>query len=254
MRKRLFSAKSNIDINPALEAGKLVAPNHISMIMDGNGRWAKSRGLPRSAGHKKGAETVRLMIESCVENKIDYLTLYAFSSENWQRSDEEVQDLMSLLRFYLEKELSSLHKQGVKLLVIGERDKLSKDIQQKITDAEILTNNNEVLTLSIALSYGGRQEITQAMRIIASEVKSGNIAPEEIDENVISKYLYTAKLPLPDLLIRTGGEHRLSNFLLWQSAYTELYFTDILWPDFSKENFKQAIKEYSNRERRYGTA
>jgi undecaprenyl diphosphate synthase len=245
MKERLFPTKPKEDT---------IVPKHIAIIMDGNGRWAKRRGLPRTAGHKKGADTVRRVIEACGEHRIGHLTLYAFSSENWQRSEQEVRDLMSLLRFYLEKELPYLHKNDIRVQVIGERGKLSDDIRKKIEDAEQLTENNRALTLSIALSYGSHQEIARAMRLIGEEIASGALTPSDINEELIASYLYTANLPAPDLLIRTGGEQRLSNFLLWQTAYTELYFTDTLWPDFSKEDFIAALSEYATRERRYGTA
>lgn len=231
-----------------------VLPAHIAIIMDGNGRWATSRSLPRIAGHKKGADSVREVIESCVEIGIPYLTLYAFSSENWRRPVEEVDSLMELLSFYLRKEIKALHKNGVKLIFSGDLKKLPKDIATKLSEAEELTLNNKKLVLTIALSYGSRQEILRAAQLIAQEISDQKLTAAEINEQSFSKYFYTVDIPDPDLLIRTGGEQRLSNFLLWQSAYAELYFTDTLWPDFHKENLAQAIIEFGKRERRYGTS
>jgi undecaprenyl diphosphate synthase len=229
-------------------------PVHIAVIMDGNGRWAKRRGLPRTAGHKKGADTVQRIIKSCIEEEIGYLTLYAFSSENWQRPKDEVRDLMTLLKFYLAKELTSLHKQNIRLCIIGDRGDLDAEIQEKISHAEMLTKDNTALTLSIALSYGSQQEMVAAMKTIAIDVEQGKVSWENVNEDTLSAALYTGGLPDPDLLIRTGGEQRLSNFLLWQCAYTELYFTPVLWPDFSHDDFTAALADFATRERRYGTA
>ena len=229
-------------------------PAHIAIIMDGNGRWAMQRNLPRIAGHKKGADSVREVIEACVTIGIPYLTLYAFSSENWRRPAEEVGNLMELLSFYLRKELKELHKNGVKLNFIGDKTKLSKEITVKLVEAEELTRNNIKLTLTIALSYGSRQEIICAARQLAEQISDRKLTHFEINEQSFSKLLYTIDIPDPDLLIRTGGEQRLSNFLLWQSAYTELFFTDVLWPDFHKKNLEQAIFEFNKRERRYGSS
>ncbi len=225
---------------------------HIAIIMDGNGRWANSKFLPRTAGHKKGAEAAKEVIIGCKESGIKYLTLYTFSSENWNRPADEVSDLMNLLAFYLEKELDNLHKNGVRVFIIGDREKLPDGIASKIENAEKLTENNKDLYLNIALSYGSRQEIARATRKLAKNVAKGRINPDEIDENTISDYLYTKDIPDPDLLIRTGGEQRISNFLLWQCAYTEFYFTDILWPNFGKKELEEAISEFNNRERRFG--
>lgn len=230
------------------------SPTHIAIIMDGNGRWATSRNLPRVAGHKKGADAVREVIESCAEIGIPYLTLYAFSAENWRRPAEEVDSLMELLSFYLNKEIKTLHKNGIKINFAGDREKLPKDIAAKLVEAENLTKNNAKLVLTIALSYGSRQEIIMATQHLAKQVSDGKLTPSEINEQSFTKSLYTMDIPDPDLLIRTGGEQRLSNFLLWQSAYTELFFTDVLWPDFHRENLQQAIFEFSKRERRYGTS
>jgi undecaprenyl diphosphate synthase len=228
-------------------------PQHVAIIMDGNGRWAKARGLPRMIGHKKGAEALRAVLEGCREMGLRYLTVYAFSSENWNRPVVEVSDLMTLLRHYLDREIANLHKNGIRLRVIGDIQKLEPDIRKQIDAAETLTEQNQAFNLTIALSYGARQEMLQAMRELATGIESGAIKAESVDESTVSSLLYTRGLPDPDLLIRTGGEQRLSNFLLWQSAYTELYFSPVLWPDFSVAHLQQAVCEYANRERRYGT-
>ncbi len=225
---------------------------HIAIIMDGNGRWAKARHLPRTAGHKKGADAARAAIEACVELRVPCLTLYAFSSENWNRPEEEVGELMNLLKFYLGRELASLHKNGVRMRFIGDRSRLSEDIRERLAQAEELTANNTRLWLQVALSYGSRQEIVQAARALAEQVSAGTLDLAAIDEKLLERHLYTAGLPDPDLLIRTGGDQRISNFLLWQCAYTEFYFTDTLWPDFSKENLREAIEDFRGRERRFG--
>jgi undecaprenyl diphosphate synthase len=228
-------------------------PAHVAIIMDGNGRWAKSRGLPRTAGHKKGAEALRNLLVECQDMGIRYLTIYAFSSENWNRPQTEVSDLMQLLRFYLEKELRTLIKHGIRLKVIGDLSQVEPSIRKQIATAEEKSAHNDRFQLTVALSYGARNELAQATRCIAEKVKSGTLNAEDITEETISEHLYTAALPDPDLLIRTGGEQRLSNFLLWQQAYTELFFTPVFWPDFGIEHFKQALEEYAKRERRYGT-
>ncbi len=226
--------------------------SHIAVIMDGNGRWARKKTLPRTAGHKAGAESAREIIKSCVKHKIRYLTLYAFSSENWNRPEDEVKDLMGLLKFYLGKELDSLHKNGVCVKIIGDRARLSNDIREKIEKAELLTGNNSTLTLQVALSYGSRQEITHAVQAIAQKVEAGTLSSNAIDEDLFARHLYTSPLPDPDLLIRTGGEQRISNYLLWQCAYTEFYFTDTLWPDFRENDLVAAIDDFYTRERRFG--
>ncbi len=228
-------------------------PTHVAIIMDGNGRWAKARGLPRIMGHKKGAEALRSALDACMKAGSRYLTIYAFSSENWKRPIVEISDLMELLRTFLDKEIAALHRGGIQLKVIGDLSKLAPDIRAQIEGAEALTKDNKKFNLIVALSYGARQEIIQAMRKVAELSASGRIAPDTIDESFISSLLYTHAIPDPDLLIRTAGEQRLSNFLLWQSAYTELYFTSVLWPDFTPKHLQEAIAEYSNRERRYGT-
>lgn len=233
--------------------GGETTPTHVAIIMDGNGRWAQSRGLPRIAGHKVGAEAVRRAIESAIGNGVSYLTLFGFSSENWKRPDDEVTDLMGLLRLYLRTEIDELHAQGVRLLVIGDRTRLSDDIVELIDAGERKTADNTRLTLTVALSYGGRAEIVRAARKIAEDSRDGVIETAQIDEDLFSSRLFTADIPDPDLLIRTSGEKRISNFLLWQLAYSELVFIDTYWPDFRAEHFEQAIKEYLGRERRYGS-
>lgn len=227
---------------------------HMAIIMDGNGRWAAKRGLPRSLGHKKGAERVQEIARAAGEMGIKYLTLYAFSTENWQRSAEEVDALMGLLRQYLKSELSELQKNGVRIIFIGERDMLPADISEAMYRLEAETQNNDKMTLCIALSYGSRQEIVGAVRKIAALSKRGDISPEEIDEKMFSDMLYTKGIPDPDLVVRTSGEQRVSNYLLWQLAYAEFYFSDVLWPDFDCEELEKIVKNFQTRERRYGKA
>jgi len=225
----------------------------VAIIMDGNGRWAKARNLPRTAGHQRGAEAVKRVAKAAVEVGVSYLTLFGFSSENWNRPAEEVNDLMGLLRYYLRSEISYLHENGVRLRVIGDRARLDPDIVDLITGAEDQTAGNTRLNLTIALSYGGRAEITQAARLLAEHVATGQLRPDQITQESFARHLFTSSLPDPDLLIRTSGEKRISNFLLWQAAYAEFIFLDTLWPDFSKEDFEDAVQEYQRRERRYGT-
>ncbi len=229
-------------------------PAHVAIIMDGNGRWAKLRGLPRTAGHRRGVEAVRETVKGAVELGIGYLTLYGFSSENWNRPPPEVDDLMGLLRFYLRSEIAELHRQGVRLRSIGDRGRLAADIVRLIEEAEERTRANAKLNLTIALSYGGRNEILRAVGMIASDVAAGRLGADAIDEAALERCLFTFGLPDPDLVIRTSGEQRISNFLLWQSAYSELVFDDCLWPDFGRENLRRAVEEFRRRERRYGTA
>jgi undecaprenyl diphosphate synthase len=223
-------------------------PAHIAIIMDGNSRWAKANGKPVREGHRQGSQALKRLVENCRGQGIDYLTVYAFSSENWNRPEAEVSDLMELLRYYLRHEVKTLHKNGARIRFIGDRAALSDDIQSELTRAEELTQNNQEITLVIALSYGSRQELTRAMQAIARV----GIAPEAITQEVIAQHLDTAGIPDPDLLIRTGGEQRISNYLLWQSAYAELYFTDTLWPDFTIEHLREAMDEFALRERRFG--
>ena len=227
---------------------------HIAIIMDGNGRWATAKGLPRTAGHKKGAEVVIDISKAAKEFGIKYLTLYAFSTENWKRSKEEVDTLMGLLRQYLSHDFEELQKNNIRIRFIGERDMLAADIVEKMENLEALTQNNTSATLQIALSYGSRAEIVHAVKEIALKIKNGDMSVKNIDEQTISDMLYTKDIPDPDILIRTSGEQRLSNYLLWQLAYTELFFTSTPWPDFTKAELKNIIETYQNRERRYGKA
>lgn len=227
-------------------------PAHIAIIMDGNGRWAKARGLPRIAGHRQGAEAVRKAVESCADLGVSYLTIYAFSSENWKRPASEIDDLMGLLRLYIRRELTELERKGVRVGFIGDRTRLGPEINALIQESEERTRHNANLRLTIAVDYGGRQEILDATRRISEQVQAGELAPEDISEETFERQLQTWDMPEPDLLIRTSGEQRLSNFLLWQSAYTELVFTPTLWPDFSHHHLEEAIHEFQRRERRYG--
>jgi undecaprenyl diphosphate synthase len=227
-------------------------PQHIAIIMDGNGRWAKARGLPRIAGHRRGAEAARRAVTAAAELGVTYLTLFGFSSENWKRPFTEIDDLMALLRHYLRAEIAELHRNGVRLKVIGDLGRLAPDITNMIEHAEAMTRDNSRITLTIALSYGGRAEIVAAVRAIAAQVADGSLAADSVDENCLARHLFTADTPDPDLLIRTSGEQRISNFLLWQCAYSELVFTQTLWPDFAKRDLEQAIDEFCGRERRYG--
>ncbi len=245
------------DPNPAVVhkvADEAVPPKHVAIIMDGNGRWAKAHNLPRAAGHQRGAQAVKTAIKAAIEAGVSYLTLYGFSSENWKRPQDEVEDLMGLLRLYLKNEIKNLHKQGVRLLIIGDRGRLDPDIINLIDQAESLTNDDRRLTVTIALSYGGRHELTRVARLLAEKAVRGEIAPDDIDEEMFAGHLYTHGLPDPDILIRTSGEQRISNFLPWQLAYTEFIFLDILWPDFSKQDFDAAIADYLGRDRRYGAS
>ena len=236
------------EADPASDTG----PRHVAIIMDGNGRWAKARGMFRTAGHRSGMEAVRRAVESARSLGIPYLTIFGFSAENWGRPIEEVEELMLLLRLYLRSEIADLHRNGVRLRVIGERSRLAPDIVKLIEHGESLTRENTTLHFTVALSYGGRQDMVQAMRKLAEAAKSGTLSPDAIDQDMVSQNLWTAELPDPDLVIRTSGEQRISNFFLWQAAYAELVFLDTLWPDFSKADLEQAISEFSRRERRYG--
>jgi undecaprenyl diphosphate synthase len=232
-----------------IENSKL--PTHVAIIMDGNGRWAKLRNLPRVEGHLQGMESVRDVITETRNLKIPFLTLYAFSKENWSRSENEVKRLLEILGVYLQNELPLMMDKNIRFNVVGNLEDFPKKLQRQIKDVMDKTAGNELLTLSIALSYSGREEIVNAVKLILEDVKKGNV--KRINENVFSRYLYTRNIPDPDLLIRTSGEMRISNFLLWQIAYTELYVTDTLWPDFGKEAYIEALKAYTRRERRFGS-
>lgn len=224
------------------------APRHVAIIMDGNGRWARQRGLPRLAGHRAGTENIRRIIEGCVEYGVEILTLWAFSTENWTRPIDEVRGLIRLIGETLDRELNELHKQGVQLRHTGRLENLPEDLQRRVRHAIELTKHNDRLIVNVAFDYGGRADITQAVRrIIAAGVPA-----DQVDEELISHYLWTADLPDPDLIIRTSGEYRISNFMLWQGAYAELYFTPVYWPDFDKEELRQAIIAYTQRDRRFG--
>lgn len=225
---------------------------HVAIIMDGNGRWATARGLPRAIGHRQGVHAVQRTIDAAIALDVGYLTLFGFSTENWRRPILEVGELMKLLRFFLRGELKALHRKGVRLRFIGDRERLAPDIVDLLIESEALTQDNTRLNLTVALSYGARQEITEAARRVAREVASGALLPEAIDEGLFAGRLFTADLPDPDLIIRTSGEQRISNFLLWQAAYAELVFVDTLWPDFGHAELESALAEFRRRERRYG--
>ena len=233
-------------------AGRSKAPRHVAIIMDGNGRWAEQRGLPRVAGHKAGAEAVRRAMQSAADHGVEVLTLYAFSSENWRRSADEIADLTGLMRFYLERELKTLEKEGVRLKLIGDYSAFGADLVERLERAVERTARNTRLTLVIALNYGSRSEIATAARTLAEQAVAGEIDPTAIDERALAAQLETEGLPELDLLIRTSGEVRLSNFLLWQAAYAELLFLDLLWPDFDEAAFAGALERYAARQRRFG--
>lgn len=227
-------------------------PQHVAIIMDGNGRWAKKRGLPRTAGHYQGAKVVEQILEDADHMGIRYLTVYAFSTENWSRPQAEVKTLMNLLRTYMKTSLAKCAKNNVRIRVIGDKTRLDADLQEAIRNLEQDTRNNTGIGFQIAINYGGRDELRRAAAQIAQQVQEGVLRPEEITEKTISDHLDTAGIPDPDLLIRTSGEERISNFLIWQCAYTEYYFTDVTWPDFNKEELEKAVDAYRHRERRMG--
>ncbi len=228
------------------------APSHVAVIMDGNGRWASARSLPRVAGHRAGVQAVRRTIEAAIAHGVSWLTIYAFSSENWRRPATEVSDLTGLLRRFIKSELAELGREGVRLRFIGDRGRFDRDIQAELSRAEVATASNTRLHLTVALSYGSRNEIVEAARAAIAAVAAGTLDPATLDEAAFARLLSTRDIPDPDLIIRTSGELRLSNFLLWQSAYAELVFTDVLWPDFGPEHFADALAEYGRRERRFG--
>ena len=249
-RSNLLIATIDLIIMPDtpinIPADKL--PRHVAIIMDGNGRWALSRGKPRLAGHKAGTENLRRVIRATVEFGVKYLTIYAFSTENWGRPPEEVKGLMYILEDVINRELRELHQEGVQLRHIGRLERLAPSLQEKVLDAIELTKNNDRLTLNVAFNYGGRDEIVNAIQNI---MKDG-IPPEEVTDELVSRYLYTAGVPDPDLIIRTSGELRVSNFLIWQAAYSEWYVTPTYWPDFDKEEYRRALETFAQRDRRYG--
>ena len=227
-------------------------PHHVAIIMDGNGRWAAARGLPRVEGHRRGVEALRKTVRAAGEMGIRCLTIFSFSSENWQRPASEVRDLMGLLRRFIRNDLAELHSNGVRVRIIGERDNLDPDIRRLLEEAEELTRRNDSLTLVVAFNYGARDEIARAVRRIAQDVASGAVKPEAVTEDMIGRHLDAPDLSDPDLIIRTSGEQRLSNFLLWQAAYSELVFSPVYWPDFDRATLEAAIEEYRRRERRFG--
>ena len=223
-------------------------PTHIAIIMDGNGRWAKARGLPRLAGHRAGTENLRRILNACVEFNVKILTIWAFSTENWRRPQEEVRGLMDILEQVIDRELNELHKNGVRLRHIGRLEGIAPHLQTKVRHAIELTRDNARLTLNVAFNYGGKAEILDAVKHIIAD----GIRPDDVDENLFARYLYTTSLPDPDMIIRTGNESRISNFMLWQGAYSEYYFTPVLWPDFDKDELRKALEDYARRERRFG--
>ncbi|MCI8464456.1 MAG: isoprenyl transferase [Lachnospiraceae bacterium] len=234
------------------EEKSLRIPRHVAIILDGNGRWAKKRGLPRNMGHVEGCKVVERTVEDAAKLGIEYLTVYGFSTENWKRSAEEVGALMQLFRYYMKRLLKVAKKNNVRVIMIGERSRFDRDIVEGLNRLEEETRGNTRMTFTIAVNYGSRDEITRAVRRMVADCQAGKLSPEEVSEEVIGSYLDTKELPDPDLLIRTSGEERLSNYLLWQVAYTEFYFTNVLWPDFNKEELVKAIEKYNGRERRFG--
>lgn len=230
----------------------LNVPQHVAIILDGNGRWAKKKHLPRNMGHVQGSKTVERIIEDAYNMGIKYLTVYAFSTENWKRPQDEVNALMKLLRDYLKTCIKRANKNNMKVRVIGDITGLSEDLQKKILELEEASKNNTGINFTIALNYGSRDELIRAMKAMTDDIEAGNLSKEDISEETFNNYLDTKELPDPDLLIRTSGEERLSNFMLWQLAYTEFYFTDVLWPDFDKKELKKAIEYYNGRDRRFG--
>ena len=250
-RKVKVSRSKAMELAPEL-VDSIAVPRHVAIIMDGNGRWARAHGLPRIAGHRQGAEAVRSTVRACSDMGISYLTIYAFSSENWKRPATEVDDLMGLVRLYIRRELASLGREGVRSRFIGDRNRLDVEINRLISESEENTKDNGGLLFTVALNYGGRQEILEAAMAFARNVRDGKLNPEDMNEQLFESYLQSTDMSDPDLLIRTSGEQRLSKFLLWQSAYTEFLFTSTLWPDFKREHLEQAVHEYQRRERRYG--
>jgi undecaprenyl diphosphate synthase len=250
-REDIMSGDLNVD-EDLLDSYEGTIPGHLAIIMDGNGRWARRRDLPRIRGHRAGAQAVRSVVEACRYLGVDTLTLYAFSSQNWQRPPEEVAGLMTLFEIYLQRERERLLENDIRLEVIGNRDRLAGVLRDSISEIEEASANNDQMVLQIAVSYGGREEIVRAARGIAREAADGTLDPDDIDDSVFEDHLYTAGRPDPELVIRTSGEMRISNFLLWQIAYSELYITDTLWPDFDESALLDAFHDYEGRERRFG--
>jgi undecaprenyl diphosphate synthase len=237
---------------PTVPIGEFTIPRHVAIIMDGNGRWAAARGLPRAEGHRRGVEALRRTVRAAGDLGIGILTIFSFSAENWSRPPSEIRELMGLLRRFIRNDLADLHRNGVQVRVIGERDDLAPDIKSLLEEAEALTEHNDKLTLVVAFNYGARQEIARAARRLAAEVAAGGVAVAEVTADKLATYLDAPDLPDPDLIIRTSGEQRLSNFLLWQAAYSELVFVPVYWPDFDRATLEQAIVEFRGRERRFG--
>lgn len=225
---------------------------HVAIIMDGNGRWAKSRGLPRIFGHRQGVEAVRRTVRACLDLGITHLTLFGFSSENWRRPEREVRDLMHLLRFYLRSEIANMHAEAIRVRIIGQRHRLPQTLLTLVDHAESITIDNQRLNLTVALSYGGRDEIVTAARALIEKARAGELDPDALDEEQFAQHLFTSDIPDPDLIIRTSGEKRISNFLLWQCAYSEMIFIDTHWPDFTRAHLEEAVREFRGRERRFG--
>lgn len=250
--RRLVGLEAEVSTEPAGAKRVAPGPRHVGVIMDGNGRWAQRRGLPRTAGHKAGVEALRGVVKAAPDLGIEVLTAYAFSTENWTRPKDEVDFLMYLLVEYCRKEVSALNEKGVRINAIGRLHELPSLQRDEIYRAMAATRNNTGLVLNLAVNYGGHAELVDVVRAVAQRVKAGELAPEEIDEAVVSNHLYTAGLPDLDLVIRTAGELRLSNFLLWQAAYSEFWVTDVAWPDFTREHLEQAISDFSRRDRRFG--
>lgn len=248
----VFKTSKNRNEKKEIVLDKDNIPKHIAIIMDGNGRWAKKRKLPRTVGHKAGVETIRRVIKEAHILGIKFLTLYAFSTENWKRPDDEVSALMKLLVEYLRSELSELNRNGVVIKILGDITKLPIDAQKEVLNAIEITKNNTGVVLNIAFNYGGRDEIIRAVKLISKEVEDGNISISDINEGLLEKYLYTSNIPDPDLIIRPSGEQRISNFLLWQCAYSEFWYSNVCWPDFKEEHLRKAIYDYQHRDRRYG--
>ncbi|SFC73587.1 isoprenyl transferase [Clostridium uliginosum] len=246
----IFKFKKDSQKEFVLDINKI--PAHIAIIMDGNGRWAKKRKLPRSMGHKAGVETIRKIVKESKRLGVGYLTLYAFSTENWKRPKDELSTLMQLLVLYLKKEVDELNKNGVKINVLGDISKFPIECQNELKRAVKITSENVDINLNLALNYGGRDELVRAVKLIANDLEKQKIKNEDINEELISNYIYTKGMPDPDLIIRPSGEKRLSNFLLWQCAYSEFWYSDIAWPDFTKEDLQKAIFDYQNRDRRFG--
>ncbi len=251
-KKRKKSLNSSPESNTSFDLDLSQLPAHVAVIMDGNGRWAKKRLQNRVKGHEKGSEAVRTVVRTSRKLGIDYLTLYAFSTENWNRPKSEIAALMALLKRFLKKELQEMQDNNIRLHAIGQLDRLPKDAHALLMKTMELTKNNDAMQLNLALSYGGQDEITMMVKNITADVSSGKITPDAITPELISNYLYTKGMPDPDLLIRTSGEMRLSNFLLWQVAYSEIYITDTLWPDFNKEEYLKILKDFQQRDRRFG--